>query len=612
MAESDLSTKQQEIVKKFDVLPERQAKILSLFNNASLDWDMHSYCKPASSQDVEYCICRSKDTSRFMIGCDQCNEWYHGDCVGITEKEAKCILQYFCKSCKEIDPALETVYKKKKPAEPIPSSDTMPKKEKKRGRKARRCGECIACYRAEDCGRCDFCKDMKKFGGPNKIRQKCRQRQCLNFGLVIGRKMIHRRKMESAAEADEVSDRERTTTSRVLKDVNRSRDEMDDDKYIADEENEDDEDDDRDELYEPQKKRGRKKGSKNKAHDAKKGSGKKRGRKRKSELERHHHKHKKHRTYRDDEYDNYRYRRRGSKCKDEDVITQCFGPGCTQSARPASKYCSDECGIKLAMNRIYHILPQRIQQWNSMPCAADESCKKQLEVIRNEQLKAQKLLTQLDAKAQKLEMLISRAKQTPIAPEQENTEGDDDAELSFYCVTCGLQTGMKHAFRHMEKCFNKYESQTSFGSAFKTRIEAGYDMFCDVYNHQQGTYCKRLRVLCPEHAKEPKILDTEVCGCPLVTDVFKETGEFCRATRKKCNKHYCWEKLRRAEIDMDRVRQWLMLDDLLEQERNVRLAMADRAGVLGLMLHSTVNHDAAATPLLGTVLPPTADEGNLI
>ncbi|GCB87105.1 hypothetical protein scyTo_0027856, partial [Scyliorhinus torazame] len=40
------------------------------------------------------------------------------------------------------------------------------------------CGECEACRRTEDCGQCDFCKDMKKFGGPNKIRQKCRLRQC--------------------------------------------------------------------------------------------------------------------------------------------------------------------------------------------------------------------------------------------------------------------------------------------------------------------------------------------------------------------------------------------------------------------------------------------------
>ena len=45
-------------------------------------------------------------------------------------------------------------------------------------RSARMCGECDACLRTEDCAQCDFCKDMKKFGGPNKIRQKCRQRQC--------------------------------------------------------------------------------------------------------------------------------------------------------------------------------------------------------------------------------------------------------------------------------------------------------------------------------------------------------------------------------------------------------------------------------------------------
>lgn len=45
-------------------------------------------------------------------------------------------------------------------------------------RSARMCGECEACRRPEDCGQCDFCRDMKKFGGPNKIRQKCRLRQC--------------------------------------------------------------------------------------------------------------------------------------------------------------------------------------------------------------------------------------------------------------------------------------------------------------------------------------------------------------------------------------------------------------------------------------------------
>jgi CpG binding protein C-terminal domain len=43
----------------------------------------------------------------------------------------------------------------------------------------------------------------------------------------------------------------------------------------------------------------------------------------------------------------------------------------------------------------------------------------------------------------------------------------------------------------------------------------------------------------------------------------------CRRAKKECNEHYCWEKLRRAELDMDRVRQWLKLDELLEKERQV-------------------------------------------
>lgn len=29
-------------------------------------------------------------------GCDACEEWYHGDCINITEKDAKHIKQFFC------------------------------------------------------------------------------------------------------------------------------------------------------------------------------------------------------------------------------------------------------------------------------------------------------------------------------------------------------------------------------------------------------------------------------------------------------------------------------------------------------------------------------------
>lgn len=58
----------------------------------------------------------------------------------------------------------------------------------------------------------------------------------------------------------------------------------------------------------------------------------------------------------------------------------------------------------------------------------------------------------------------------------------------------------------------------------------------------------------------------EVCGCPLVKDVFEPTGEFCRISKRKCNKHYCWEKLRRAEVDLERVR---VVNGLLHRQQTL-------------------------------------------
>uniref|UniRef100_A0A3Q3ILX5 CXXC-type domain-containing protein n=1 Tax=Monopterus albus TaxID=43700 RepID=A0A3Q3ILX5_MONAL len=40
-----------------------------------------------------------------------------------------------------------------------------------------RCRRCQACMRTE-CGECHFCKDMKKFGGPGRMKQSCLLRQC--------------------------------------------------------------------------------------------------------------------------------------------------------------------------------------------------------------------------------------------------------------------------------------------------------------------------------------------------------------------------------------------------------------------------------------------------
>ncbi|XP_050423649.1 CXXC-type zinc finger protein 1-like [Adelges cooleyi] len=458
----------EEIAKQF-MLPERKSKIATLLK-----------------QDGQaYCICRSSDSSRFMIGCDACEDWYHGDCIGITRKQSKLIKQYFCDKCKSEDPTLKTVFKtslsRSENKEKNDQFDTS--KLDNRGRhhhKYKSCGRCDNCKQTEDCGLCFGCIEMRRFGGTNL----CENRKCQKLNKQENRsasKPIKRKRKDSSSDAE---------------------------------------------------------------HNI-----------------------------------NLPVANRG----------QCYGPGCTQMARHNSKYCSDKCGINLANARIFHVLPPRLQEWSLSPCIAEETNKKNLEVVRKEQLEVRDILKELDKRHKELDKLLEKSKLLTVDLNQEVQ--DVDEEMSMHCVTCGHEIHTRTAIKHMEKCFNKYESQSSFGSIYKTRID-GNNMFCDFYNSSQGTYCKRLRVLCPEHFKDFTIIsDTEVCGCPLVSNVFNLTGEFCRAPKKNCIKHFCWDKLRRAEIDMERVRQWLKLDELVEKERQIRHRMSTRAGVLALMLHSTYDHD---------------------
>uniref|UniRef100_A0A671KWM5 CXXC-type zinc finger protein 1 n=1 Tax=Sinocyclocheilus anshuiensis TaxID=1608454 RepID=A0A671KWM5_9TELE len=458
-----------------------------------------------------YCVCRKPDINCFMIGCDNCNDWFHGDCIQISEKIAKTIRVWYCEKCRSKNESLEIKFRPKKSREKEAEADGTDnqqdspdfewKSDGRRGsrikRSARMCGECEPCMRTEDCGLCDFCKDMKKFGGPNKIRQKCRLRQC------------------------EV--RARVTHLDIL--------------------------------------------NKPRKHKPKQ----------------------KHR-------DRVRHCER-AEVRDSGGARQCLGPGCVEAARGNSKYCSDDCGMKLAANRIYEILPQRIQQWQQSPCIAEEQGKKLLERIRREQQSARMRLTEMEKRFHELEGIIAKAKQQVVQHDEEVNEGDDDTDLQIFCVSCSHPVNPKVALRHMERCYAKYESQTSFGSMYPTRIEGATRLFCDVYNPQSKTYCKRLQVLCPEHSRDPKIPADEVCGCPLVRDVFEPTGEYCRVSKRKCNKHYCWEKLRRAEVDLERVRVWYKLDELFEQERNLKTAMTNRAGLMALMLHQTIQHDPITTDL---------------
>lgn len=44
----------------------------------------------------------------------------------------------------------------------------------------------------------------------------------------------------------------------------------------------------------------------------------------------------------------------------------------------------------------------------------------------------------------------------------------------------------------------------SFAGSFKSMI--GGDTICDHFNVSTKSYCKRLKVICAEHAKDPKVI----------------------------------------------------------------------------------------------------------
>ncbi|XP_062890961.1 CXXC-type zinc finger protein 1-like isoform X3 [Mobula hypostoma] len=494
-----------------------------------------------------YCICRRPDINCFMIGCDECNEWFHGDCIQITEKMAKAIRQWYCQQCRANDPTLAIKYRQKKAKEKERAGEVAIEKEKRKEQG-------------------DVRLDKRKVAANKLLRVRGDE-------LMIIKEQLAQVKTDPESMSE---DGDHGSAPHMYHDYAASLSSGDQNKpWFSEPE---------DPLFidPPLRKRAVKV-----KHVQRRD---KKSEKKKEEKYRRHRQKQKHKQK----------HRHSDKVESREPsnLRQCLGPSCVQAARQGSKYCSDGCGVKLAANRIYEILPQRIQQWQQSPCIAEEHGKKLLEKIRREQHQARGRLQEMERRFHELENIIAKAKQQSIKEDEEVNEGDsEEADFQIFCVSCGHPINPKTAMKHMERCYAKYESQTSFGSMYPTRIEGATRLFCDVYNTQSKTYCKRLQVLCPEHSRDPKVSADEVCGCPLVKDVFELTGEFCRVAKRKCNKHYCWEKLRRAEVDLERVRVWYKLDELFEQERNVRMAMAYRAGLLALMLHQTIQHDPVTTDL---------------
>ena len=87
-------------------------------------------------------------------------------------------------------------------------------------------------------------------------------------------------------------------------------------------------------------------------------------------------------------------------------------------------------------------------------------------------------------------VVLSRRSSLQADPDYDPEDDDEETEMTVYCVTCGHEVNLLRAATHMERCFTRFESQTSFGTLHKTNMD-GQSFFCDVYNKESNTYCKR-------------------------------------------------------------------------------------------------------------------------
>ncbi|KAK2711375.1 hypothetical protein QYM36_012529 [Artemia franciscana] len=63
---------------------------------------MTEQVKESESTEKSYCVCKQPyDPNRFYVGCDACNNWFHGECVGITKKMSKKMTEFICEGCKK-------------------------------------------------------------------------------------------------------------------------------------------------------------------------------------------------------------------------------------------------------------------------------------------------------------------------------------------------------------------------------------------------------------------------------------------------------------------------------------------------------------------------------
>lgn len=189
---------------------------------------------------------------------------------------------------------------------------------------------------------------------------------------------------------------------------------------------------------------------------------------------------------------------------------------------------------------------------------------------------------------------------TDANPQQQQGSSVDPvlADGTFVCNMCGKAVQKSTGLRHVEKCYKRAEKYNNFSSGYRAEGEA-VKVFCDHFSKKDGSYCKRLKFICPEHhhtardnnpqqqQQQPAAAD-EVCGFPLNLPSTALADEnfvppssssssssaselrYCNDHRRDCAVHYNWENMWRSLIASRKLQTWIKVEENIAREFKLR------------------------------------------
>jgi len=169
-----------------------------------------------------YCLCRMPATQdRLMIGCDKCDEWYHVDCVGLSETRANRIKQYICPLCQPVEPPPKVRNAKPPPKKPAKKKVEMRTRASRGAQIAKE--KCLHCrkqarigskYCSHECGIAFSTEKLERLEQEETQRNEAKQHEELEKKFEIVMKMIKEDKPMSLAEKEDLLAMEETAKER--------------------------------------------------------------------------------------------------------------------------------------------------------------------------------------------------------------------------------------------------------------------------------------------------------------------------------------------------------------------------------------------------------------